>query len=114
MERLIPLSFSQYQSRHSSSSRVRCALVIRNSTRSFRNIFSRIQWNFLLSSSEVATPLRRASALLRLWDYPDIWPRSCPALWITPLCLFVRYRAGDDDVLARQPVDWRGYLVLCS
>src|SRR5258707_4150145 len=52
--------------------------------------------------------------LLRLRDDSKIWLGRFPALRITLLCLFVRHRAGDDNVFSGQPVDRRSHLVLRS
>src|SRR5262245_52915150 len=64
MERLIPQSFSPYQSKHSLSSRVRCWLAIRSCMLSYECIFSRTRWNFLLrvsASSSHRHPERSAA-----------------------------------------------------
>src|SRR5215469_6533997 len=61
-ERQIPLSFSPYRSRRSSSSHARCALITQSYTENCKSIFSRTLWNILLNR---ALPRRRAL------------PRSC-------------------------------------
>ena len=124
----ILLSSSRYQSRHSLSSRTRCAPVIQNCTLSCKSIFSRTRWNFLLSnivrpSSDSALrvphqniahriPAKTLRRLLRLRNDPKIRLWRFPALWITPLRLLVGDRARDDHVLSWLPVDWRSHLVL--
>src|SRR4029077_6325764 len=52
--------------------------------------------------------------LLRLRDDSKIWLRRFPALRITPFRFLVGYRAGDDNVLGREPVYRRSHLVLRS
>ena len=46
--------------------------------------------------------------LLRLWQYAKVWLHGLPALWEELLCFFVRNSTANDDVVAIDPVGWRG------
>src|SRR5437867_1596002 len=115
-EPLIPPSFSLYRSRRSLSSHVRCALGIQDYTQNYKSIFSKILLNILPSDNAVSRlPLALSSnalQLLRLGNDPEIRLRRLPALRITPLCLLVGDRTGDNHFFAWFPVDWGSHLVL--
>src|SRR5262245_17305757 len=122
MEPPILLSSSRYQSKHFLSNRERCGRIIQNCTLNCERIFSRIQWNFPLNETIAVSKSAKASLawphplqarrlqdptpkmavlrLLRLGDDSKIWFRRFPAFRIPFLRLFVRDRAGDDNVLS--------------
>src|SRR5882724_6041613 len=136
-EPLILLSSLRYQLKRSLNNRERCWLAIRNCMRSYKSIFSRIRWNFLLrpkcghperSKAQSKDPAAQAQRnltrfldfarndsvmqLLRLRNDSKIRLWRFPALRIPPLCFLVGDRAGDDNVLSWQPVDRRSHLML--
>src|SRR5580765_3711612 len=114
---------------------MRCARIIQNCMLSCETIFTRIRWSFLQRDNLVTRPswlfVVRASCLhaltgweacstdqagclsydvtalqlLRLRDDSNVWLGRFPALRIPFLRLVVGDRAGDDNVLSRQPVD---------